>query len=257
MLQHINNLQNLKKSLCDSFKACPCPLLRPFPDCVMTSTRTHGEPWGSAQPAWTICVGSDGFRPSCHNHWVSIESLWASVWTLATHGTQWSSDWNLKTLIWTFRMEERIPSVEGEAKPDEVCSSARCLHLRSSAQEREKFFTLDQLRKSRTRQSCKHNLFLALNVSTEPASETPCSLTLKLLILVDDVFVSCCTNTCEFFRKVLHCNLWCFFFKFPLTVLAGFPPSWKSSCLTFTVFPLNTQVVSDIHWLATLLGPPC
>ena len=45
----------------------PCPLFRLFPGYVTTSTRTRGEPRGSARPAWTICAGSDGFLQSSPN----------------------------------------------------------------------------------------------------------------------------------------------------------------------------------------------
>lgn len=41
----------------------------------MTSTRTYGELRGSARPAWTISVGSDGFLQSSPNHCLSASVL--------------------------------------------------------------------------------------------------------------------------------------------------------------------------------------
>lgn len=75
--------------LVPSYKPFPRPLFRLFPGYVMTSTRTSGERQGSAQPAWTISAGSDGFLRFSPNQS-------AIFWTLESDYRHWLDEKTLR-----------------------------------------------------------------------------------------------------------------------------------------------------------------
>lgn len=184
--------------------SCLLPLLRPSPGCATTGIRRRGELPGGAQPVWTTCVESGGFRPSCRSLQGSTESFSLDVVNIPV---EWRPTAAGNASVGPLRTEDRKPPGDSDLGPQGVWSSGlqlrkdkACMCLEKTKTSLFDNFGLDTVRPM-NRTAMLH--WFSDSYQRNPSPDASWSYLFWWM-----VFLSRRTNILEFSRNIFFID-WC------------------------------------------------